>query len=339
MSSDTEGPEHAGGAARPMLPLPALPLPSVTPLDGALAASLERLARVGAAALGVPTAMVSLHGEDRRCLVTGERFRDRFAHDAGLLYRMRLYGQLEEAHGATGVGDTTAPGAHPAAACLAELGVRAYVGAPILDAAGCVVGVFCALDDTPRQWTDRDRALVLELTAIAGDNLRVRHRLADRESLADEMRYHAMHDPLTGLPNRAYFAERLKHVLAEAKQPGEQFAVLFLDLDNFKVVNDSIGHHAGDELLMAVARRIENCIRAGDLVARLGGDEFAVLVQGVREVSEASRLAERIRAELGAPVNLGGYQLFSSASIGIALSGAAGDRAEHLLRGADMAMY
>jgi diguanylate cyclase (GGDEF)-like protein len=333
------GHDQAGQLVPPHPDAPS-PSPLAAPLDGALAASLERLARVGAAALGSATTMVVLQGADRRCLVTGERFREWFAHDAGMLYRLRLHTQLEEAHGPVMVNDTSDRSAQPIAQALAELGVRAYAGAPIFDPAGTIAGVFFALHDAPRDWTERDKTILLELTGIASDDLRVRRQLVDRESLADQMRYHAMHDPLTGLPNRAFFSERLRYVLANSKEkPGTQFAVLFLDLDDFKVVNDSIGHHAGDELLVAVARRIESCIRSVDLVARLGGDEFAVLVHDVHDVSDAARLAERIRSELAAPVNVGGYQFFTSGSIGIALSGAAGDRAEYLLRSADMAMY
>ncbi|HJU65805.1 MAG TPA: EAL domain-containing protein [Gemmatimonadaceae bacterium] len=338
-SERADCPDEAAVAAPPASYAPP-PSPLAAPLDGALAASLERLARVGAAALGASTTMVALQGTDRRCLVTGARFREWFAHDAGMLYRLRLHTQLEETHGPVLVSDTSGRSAHPVARALAELGVQAYAGAPILDPSGSIAGVFFALHDTPREWTERDRTILLELTGIAADDLRVRRQLVDRESLADQMRYHAMHDPLTGLPNRAFFSERLRYVLANAKErPGAQFAVIFLDLDDFKVVNDSIGHHAGDELLVAVARRIESCIRSVDLVARLGGDEFAVLVHDVHDVSDAARLAERIRAELAAPVNVGGYQFFTSGSIGIALSGAAGDRAEYLLRSADMAMY
>jgi diguanylate cyclase (GGDEF)-like protein len=341
----TSKPEQDAGQdqarrAVPPAPNPQSPAPLAAPLDGALAASLERLARVGAAALGAATTMVVLQGTDRRCLVTGRRFRDWFAHDAGMVYRLRLHTQLEEAHGPVMVSDTSDRSVHPIAHALAELGVRSYAGAPILDPAGTIAGVFFALHDERREWTERDKTILLELTGIASDDLRVRRQLVDRESVADQMRYHAMHDPLTGLPNRAFFSERLRFVLTNTKErPGTQFAVLFLDLDDFKVVNDSIGHHAGDELLVAVARRIESCIRSVDLVARLGGDEFAVLVHDVHDVSDAARLAERIRAELATPVNVGGYQFFTSGSIGIALSGAAGDRAEYLLRSADMAMY
>src|SRR5205807_2066104 len=132
----------------------------------------------------------------------------------------------------------------------------------------------------------------------------------------------------------------LEVAFARAKgREAAPFAVLFLDLDRFKVVNDSLGHRAGDELLVQIARRLESCRRAGDTVARLGGDEFTLLVEGVSTADEAIAVSERVHRSLAPPYLIEGHEVFAGASIGIALGGPATERVEHLLRDADTAMY
>ncbi|HSU15275.1 putative bifunctional diguanylate cyclase/phosphodiesterase [Longimicrobium sp.] len=170
------------------------------------------------------------------------------------------------------------------------------------------------------------------------------HLFADditaRRAVEDQLRHDALHDALTALPNRHLFMERLaRAVLQEKRREGYLFAVLFLDLDRFKVVNDSLGHAVGDELLVAVAGRLRNAVRETDTVSRFGGDEFAVLLDDLGAVEDALRAADRIQAALTAPVSLSGYEVFTSASIGIALSSTAYGRPDHLMRNADMAMY
>jgi diguanylate cyclase (GGDEF)-like protein/PAS domain S-box-containing protein len=150
----------------------------------------------------------------------------------------------------------------------------------------------------------------------------------------------AFYDPLTGLPNRALLKDRLDVAFARAKgREAARFAVLFLDLDRFKLVNDSLGHRAGDELLVQIAHRIESCRRAGDTVARLGGDEFTLLVEGIIDDEEAIAVAERVHRALAPPFLVEGHEVFAAASIGIALGGPTTERPEHLLRDADTAMY
>jgi diguanylate cyclase (GGDEF)-like protein/PAS domain S-box-containing protein len=149
-----------------------------------------------------------------------------------------------------------------------------------------------------------------------------------------------VYDGLTGLPNRVLFLDRLAACLARTKRaPGHLFAVLFLDLDRFKLVNDSLGHAVGDQLLEEVARRLERCVRLGDTVARLGGDEFAILLEQVGDVSDATRVAVRIHESLSTPCLLGGRQVFTSASVGIALSATGYETPESVLQDADTAMY
>ena len=147
-------------------------------------------------------------------------------------------------------------------------------------------------------------------------------------------------DVLTGLPNRILFMDRLGRSMERAKyRKGYLFAVFFLDLDRFKVVNDSLGHLIGDQLLIATACRLQACLHTGDTIARLGGDEFTILLDDIREVSDATRIAERIQGQLSIPFNIHGHEVFTTASIGIALSSTGYDRPEDLLRDADTAMY
>jgi diguanylate cyclase (GGDEF)-like protein/PAS domain S-box-containing protein len=148
----------------------------------------------------------------------------------------------------------------------------------------------------------------------------------------------ALHDSLTGLANRTLFLDRLRHALARMKSRGTPLAVLFLDLDRFKVVNDSVGHHRGDELLVAVAKRMTGALRGGDTLARFGGDEFTILAEGVA-VDEGARIAERVTNTLRDPFRLGGSETFVTASIGIVVVTSPTADPESVLSDADAAMY
>lgn len=160
-----------------------------------------------------------------------------------------------------------------------------------------------------------------------------------RKAVEEQLLHDAFHDPLTGLPNRALFMDRLGHAIRRGRRSDSQSAVLFLDLDRFKVVNDSLGHVRGDQLLVAIARRLEECVRPGDTVARIGGDEFVVLLDEVPSVEESELIAGRIQESLSVPFQLGGQEVYTTASIGIAISSTGHERAEDLLRDADTAMY
>ena len=175
--------------------------------------------------------------------------------------------------------------------------------------------------------------------SISGLVLNVRD-VSERKQLEDQLRHQALHDPLTQLSNRTRLADRLDHALQRAVRSREMVAVLFMDLDNFKGVNDSLGHSAGDSLLVQVAGRIKQCVRPADTVARLGGDEFAVLLEGIRGIADATAAAERIFGALQVPIDLDGKEILICASIGIATSdGDESHPAEALLREADTAMY
>ncbi len=178
---------------------------------------------------------------------------------------------------------------------------------------------------------------LLDDPAVGGLALSVRD-VSERKALEEQLRRLAFHDPLTLLANRSLFRNRVEHALALGRQSGQRMAVMFLDLDNFKNVNDSLGHAAGDRLLQAAAQRLVNSTRPADTVARLGGDEFAVLLEGLADAEEAGRLAAALAASFGEPLLVDGSECRVAASIGLAFPEAEDD-AEQLLRNADIAMY
>jgi len=163
--------------------------------------------------------------------------------------------------------------------------------------------------------------------------------ITDRKRLEEQLTHQALHDPLTKLANRVLFRDRVEHALSRAVRKQTPLAVMFLDLDNFKAVNDSLGHAAGDELLVCVTERLNACLRSSDTPARLGGDEFAILVEDMAQADEAVFIAERIRTLLRTPFIINGTEVFVGASIGIATAGNKRQTPEELLRNADVAMY
>jgi len=164
--------------------------------------------------------------------------------------------------------------------------------------------------------------------------------ISEQTAANEQLEYNAFYDSLTGLANRALFMQLMTRALSSPRRRGDyRFAALFLDLDRFKVINDSLGHARGDDLLIGVARRIEGVLRPGDTAARLGGDEFTVLLDDVGDIGVATRIAERIQEELSKVFVIGGQEIYPSISIGIAISTPEYRQAEDLLRDADTAMY
>ena len=180
--------------------------------------------------------------------------------------------------------------------------------------------------------------LFLFLVVRKGDAI-IRRQDAERAASEQQVRHQAYHDTLTGLPNRAYFAIRLAETLALASRHGHKCALMFVDLDRFKIVNDSLGHPAGDELLQEVSRRILTCLRSSDLLFRMGGDEFTVILPEIASPDDAAHVARRILGAVAQPVVLHEHELSVGATVGIAVHPGDGDDAESLLCNADAAMY
>ncbi len=183
--------------------------------------------------------------------------------------------------------------------------------------------------------------------AVKNEDAAKAHRMAGsmtditaRKATEERLLHDAMHDTLTNLPNRAYFTRQLQRSIELVRRHSEYLAgVLFIDIDRFKVVNESLGHSSGDQLLVAVARRLETCIRPEDTVARFGGDEFCILLEEIKGINDATRVANRIQARLSDPFYVGGHEIFTTVSIGINLAAPTYEKAEDLLRDAEVAMY
>jgi len=213
----------------------------------------------------------------------------------------------------------------------AEAQVRAAMAAPVHENGRPIGSIVVASYRKDREYTDTEAEMLLALAHHASMAL-------NDAKVLDEMRHLAYHDPLTGLPNRVLFAEHLERALANAGRSGAPLAVLFLDLDRFKLVNDSLGHAIGDRLLVAVGERLRKCLRAADLAARLGGDEFAVLAENTKRHGVTS-LAENLRAVFSDPFYVEGHEITISASMGVAVDQGGKASADALLRNADLAMY
>jgi diguanylate cyclase (GGDEF)-like protein/PAS domain S-box-containing protein len=191
--------------------------------------------------------------------------------------------------------------------------------------------------DGPVIWTENTGTNLVREPTVGGVVVNMRD-VSERRTLQSRLAHQAFHDELTRLANRALFLNRVEHTVARVPRGKHPSAVLFLDLDDFKKVNDSLGHAVGDELLVATASRLTTCVRPGDTIARLGGDEFAVLLEDVDGMTDVVAVAERISTALSSSFQLGGRDVFIGVSIGIA-SMEMGDSPDEVLRNADLAMY
>ncbi len=412
--------------------------------------AFARLTRLVTILLGVPVALVTLIEHDRQFFAGASGLAEPWASRRQTPLTHSFCRHVVASGAPLVIGDARV---HPLVQdnpAIADLGVVAYAGSPLVAPDGHALGSLCAIDDAPRDWAAADLALLADLAALAtteiahrataaelravgGDYRLLLERAADgivvmdadgrfveinaracvmlgyareellgrtsraliapedlaarpmadlaatgrflderlmrrkdgttfpaeasvarlpdgrmqailrditaRRALEEGLRHQATHDGLTGLPNRAYFLDRLRRALVPTEGVGRACAVLCLDLDHFKRVNDQHGHDAGDRLLIAVAARLRGAVRPGDTLARLGGDEFVALLEAVADAGAAEAVAGRLLAALVEPVAIDGRGHAVTASIGIALCGPGHARPDDLLRDADAALY
>jgi diguanylate cyclase (GGDEF)-like protein len=244
----------------------------------------------------------------------------------------------EAANGPVLVDDVTGSAVR-AGGLVQKLGLRSYLAIPLTSASGTVGIVICGDTDGARIWNARDRVLAGQL-AVEGALILESARLRQAEQVhVSELTRQAFHDALTGLPNRSHLLDRAGQAVDVAHATGGRAALLLIDLDGFKAVNDTAGHHAGDALLCAVAQRLLSSVRDNDLVARLGGDEFAVLLTSDPDEQRARAIAERIHDRLREPFLIEGGEISIDGSIGVALYPDHAGDVQTLIRGADALMY
>jgi diguanylate cyclase (GGDEF)-like protein len=192
-----------------------------------------------------------------------------------------------------------------------------------------------ALAASQHEWTSARQ----QVAFLREENARLRQLAVQREQEVAKVRHFAYHDELTGLPNRALLLDRLKQALVRAKRQRTHLALLFLDLDGFKAINDRFGHDAGDKLLQRIAERLLSCIRGGDTACRYGGDEFVLLLPEVDDEKCAMDIAQKIRVRVAKPYMVDGYSIAMTASIGVAVYPIDGLSENDLIKRADVAMY
>ena len=216
--------------------------------------------------------------------------------------------------------------------CVQRAGIRSWWSYPVRSASGTVLGTVSLFGPEPRQASPADLQLLESTSRLAA--VAIEHR-----QLTDQLSHQAQHDALTGLPNRLLFQDRLDQAIALAKRHRQQVAVLYMDMDRFKQINDTMGHSSGDALLRLAAIRLHDCLRSSDTLARLGGDEFTVVLTELADPKHATQVAGKLVEAMRVPFDVDGRELFVSVSLGISIYPQDGPDGETLMANADVAMY
>ena len=317
-------------------------LSSLQLLDTAEQEIFDNIARLACEITAAPMAAVALVGQDRQWFLAHPGFEAReISRSVTFCAHTIVTSELMEVPDAL---DDVRFRDNPQV--LGPPHIRSYAGVPLVLPSGESLGALCVIDTVPRRLTPAQKQALKTLAHSVVGEIELRRRVLQLEVEVERRRIAeaqilqvAMRDPLTHLPNRIALHERLGQQVRLAHRHGGMLAFLFIDLDRFKLINDTLGHDVGDAALIEVAERMSRTLRVSDTVARLGGDEFAVLLPDVGDADEVVQMARKLIVALNEPAILNGHRLHLSASIGVALYPGHGDTGEQLMRHADLAMY
>lgn len=293
---------------------------------------VDAVLAMGCAFFHLPSGIITRIDGDELEILSAQFPDDRFKRGARFKLASMYSGRVVAAGETIAIHDGRTPDwtSHPA---HQDFKLEAFIGTPVR-VSGEVYGTisFAGPEPRPQPFSETEIDFIRLIAQWLGLAI-------ERNKVEEELRHNALHDALTGLPNQRLFHDRVQVAMAHAKRTSEKVAVCFLDLDRFKVINDTLGHRIGDALLRDVSARLATCLREGDTLARVGGDEFVVLLPSVSDTAAAGKIAQRLLDSLEAPMNIDGRELFVTASIGVSLFPDAGSDPESLVKHADYAMY
>ncbi len=284
--------------------------------------------------LKAPVALISLIDSDRQFFKSASGLAEPWANLREAPLSGAFCKQVVNREAPLVVENTAAPTWLNFSVAAEALDIRAYLGTPLFTPEGQPIGTLCAVDQQPRAWSERDLCVLSELADIAMSEVATRRYRLERDAAERALHHLAYHDALTGLPNRAFLLPYLNRAAEQGKAP----TILFLDIDDFKLLNDSLGHAFGDQVLQHVAQRLQGAVQENDVVARLGGDEFVVVLESSSRVEGTAAATETLLTAVGAPFSVAGRVVKLAASVGVATF-LSGESAEEVLRRADLAMY